>query len=230
MIKKLKQTINISDLLTTGGIFTQIANIQNQPLTWLTPIALTLDKEYYLSHSGNKYISRLYDSLLKYEESGDVTSALSEIAKMILNKFSLKWDRLYLAINTNYKPLENYDMEEKETPDITKDRTVKQNTNITTEIKDMDADRKVNGFNSTTPVNAETNSTNGTTTVSGDGNDNVTSDIEKETGNRTLTRHGNIGVTTSQQMLQSEIDLRNNFNFTNQLMDDVDSMLCLLVY
>ena len=59
-----------------------------------------------------------------------------------------------------------------------------------------------------------------------------TGNIETETedGTRTLTRHGNIGVTTSQQMLQSEIDLRNNFNFINQIMNDVDSELCMLVY
>ena len=55
-------------------------------------------------------------------------------------------------------------------------------------------------------------------------------ETDTETGTRGLTRHGNIGVTTSQQMLQSEIDLRSNYHFINQIMNDVDSILCLLVY
>lgn len=44
-----------------------------------------------------------------------------------------------------------------------------------------------------------------------------------------LHRSGNIGVTTSQQMLESEIKLR-EWNFYNQLMKDVDSVLCLQLY
>ena len=39
-------------------------------------------------------------------------------------------------------------------------------------------------------------------------------------------RHGNIGVTTSQQMLQSEIDLRLNFNFFDVLFDLIIKELC----
>lgn len=42
-------------------------------------------------------------------------------------------------------------------------------------------------------------------------------------------RRGNIGVTTSQQMLESEIKLR-EWNLFNQMMNDVDSILCLRVY
>ena len=48
---------------------------------------------------------------------------------------------------------------------------------------------------------------------------------------RDLTRSGNIGVTTSQQMIQSEIDLRalrNNFN--NIIFDDIDSVLTTCLY
>lgn len=42
----------------------------------------------------------------------------------------------------------------------------------------------------------------------------------------TFTRHGNIGVTTSQQMLQSEIDLRLNFNFYDIIFDLIIKELC----
>lgn len=46
---------------------------------------------------------------------------------------------------------------------------------------------------------------------------------------REMTRSGNIGVTTSQQLLQSEIELW-EWNFFNQVFTDIDSTLCLLIY
>lgn len=55
-------------------------------------------------------------------------------------------------------------------------------------------------------------------------------DTENSEDNRTKThnfeRSGNIGVTTSQQMAQSEIDLWGNFNFYNKLFDIIINELC----
>lgn len=44
------------------------------------------------------------------------------------------------------------------------------------------------------------------------------------------TRSGNIGVTTSQQMLQSEIDLRTNFNIVNMIYRDLDKILTSYIW
>ena len=51
----------------------------------------------------------------------------------------------------------------------------------------------------------------------------------KHTGYDELERHGNIGVTTSQQMLQSEIDLR-QYNFIMQVFRDITDYLGLPIY
>ena len=213
-MEKLIDTVNISNLLSTGGIFSKIASLPNQPLTWLdTALALQLDEDYYLSHSGGKFISNAYKRLIDAEEDNIISDALSEMAKMILQKFALSWDKIYSAINTNYRPLENYDMEQTETPDITHTKNVKINTKVQNDVY---------GFNSSNSVPSSQTTTDGASLNNEETN--------KETGTRGLTRHGNIGVTTSQQMLQSEIDLRSKFNFTNHLFDDVDTMLCLLVY
>lgn len=219
MKHKLIDTTTINDLFTNGGIFKKIY-AYDQTLTepvfddWLTSdFALTTDKEYYLSHSGGKWVSGLYERLYKAETDGVITDALLEIAKIIHQKFALSWNKIYDAIVTAYAPLENYDMEQKETPDVTNTKTIKQS--ITTE-------NDAYGFNSGSAVPTNQSTTSGLVTDNEEKN--------KETGTRTLTRHGNIGVTTSQQMLQSEIDLRNNFNFMNQIMNDVDSILCLLTY
>lgn len=218
MKKKLIDTIVIADLLSTGGIFSKLQTYDSglgTPLfPWLTSdFALTLDKDYYLSHSGGKWISGMFERLLKLQDDNQVSDALLEIVKIIHQKFNLSWNKVYDAINTAYKPLENYDMEQKELPDITHTKTVKQK---------LSTNNDVYGFNSSSPVPQSKS------TVDGAKLDNE--EENKESGSRTLTRHGNIGVTTSQQMLQAEIDLRNRFNFMNQIMEDVDSIICLLVY
>lgn len=55
------------------------------------------------------------------------------------------------------------------------------------------------------------------------------SDSENDDLTRELTRSGNIGVTTSQQMIQSEIELW-QWNFYKQVFEDIDSILCLDIY
>ena len=117
-------------------------------------------------------------------------------------------------------------MEQTETPDIT--HTITKETETVTEIKDDISGTDVYGFNSSSPVPNQKVTRNGSSTVSNDPDKNVETNVES--GTRGLTRHGNIGVTTSQQMLQSEIDLRNKYNFYDNVMDDVDSIMCLLVY
>ena len=104
-------------------------------------------------------------------------------------------------------------MKQKETPNVTRTKNVKSN---------LVTDNDVYGFNSSTPVPSSK------TTNSGAKLDNE--ETESETGTRDLERSGNIGVTTSQQMLQSELDLRDGYNFYDGIMSDVDSILCLLVY
>lgn len=49
------------------------------------------------------------------------------------------------------------------------------------------------------------------------------------TDTHTLTRTGNIGVTTSQQMLESELALR-KYDFYKNIYEDIDSLLTLKVY
>lgn len=50
------------------------------------------------------------------------------------------------------------------------------------------------------------------------------------TGTNTLTRKGNIGVTTSQQMAQAEIELRENHNFFEMVFAMLDNQLTTCGY
>lgn len=53
--------------------------------------------------------------------------------------------------------------------------------------------------------------------------------VEADNTERELIRKGNIGVTTSQRMIESEIELW-QWNFYKQVFEDIDSILCLDIY
>lgn len=81
-------------------------------------------------------------------------------------------------------------------------------------------------------TNTKTQEGHVTITEAGSANDNIETNTqsqtgykeETETGSRTLTRTGNIGVTTSQQMIESEIALW-QWNFFDMVFNDVDTVL-----
>lgn len=152
------------------------------------------------------------DTEYLYLHSGDKTispllehSSLDKVASIIVSKFGDKWNRLYDAFITRvYNPIENYSMTEIE------------KTNSKVKVTSSGTSGTY-GFNSDTSVPTGESSTE--TTSEGNADDN----------RRELTRSGNIGVTTSQQMLQSELELR-KWNFANMLFDDVDSICALSIY
>lgn len=152
---------------------------------------------------------------------------IDRIYDLVMKKNIDNWLKKFSAYNlTAYKPLDNYNMEEVRTPDLTEEIDYtqvindirKEDTDITS-TTNSDSKTGIFGFNSSGTTSNPTADGTGNTTVNtvGDGEDNkVTTDNEKtnvgtktNTGTETLTRSGNIGVTTSQQMLQSELELRN---------------------
>lgn len=191
---KLKETLNP----TNDGIFKRLYATHELDAFLTEDDAKTLDIEYYLSHSGEKYISRLYINLLKFNDT------LEQLTKIILTNYKDNWLKVYDAYTTDYEPLENYRMVENE----------KVKSKVTNTVG-TSADTY--GFNSVDSV--PTSKVNTTSTTEGSKDDN----------DRDLTRSGNIGVTTSQQMLESELSLR-KFEFYHVLMNDIDKILCLKKY
>lgn len=231
MMKKLIDTNEIGGehiIDRSKSVFNAIFSITSQPFEWLTQEnADILDVEYYLNHSGQKWISPMFRKLLDLQD----VNAIQQVAKIIINKFEDKWNKLFEAfIESEYKPLENYSMEEVEKPQITKESTENTKTKIETSTENDITEAKVHGFNSADGVPSGSTERNGSVIVEGGANDNEVHRVDTEKGKRELTRHGNIGVTTSQQMLQSEIELRTDYNFVEMLYKDVDSVLTLLVY
>ena len=122
----------------------------------------------------------------------------------------LKVANVYLG--AEYDPLENYNG----TENYTRDNS--QNTNITTSGS---SSMNIDGFNSDESSPQSDGESSSTTT--GDAKDNT---IHEEI---TRTRHGNLGITTSQQMIESELALR-KFDFVNYVYSCMDQALLSSIY
>ena len=170
-----------------------------------------------------------------------------------IGAWSNKWQRTFVkwitALNIEYNPLENYDRMEDYSDtlnkgvsttggrDMTNTRTLDNqdkrtlDTTTTSEIE-------VSAFDSSNyqPSEKTTVTNDGTDTVDYSGTitdvlDEDTSTTEKENSKSVHDGriHGNIGVTTSQQMLQSELDIA-RFNIYEQITDLFLTEFLILVY
>lgn len=193
--------INELDSDYINKIFDEIKTKIN--LDWFNDSLIGAMKiEYYYNHAFTKYISLLFYNLINIPKTMDEVADL--LASVIVNKFKTKWIRLHEVLNLDYNPIDNYSMCETE------------NTQLKTEANVSNAN-SIYAFNdnNATPT-SESNSKTSTNALL---NDNV----------RELTRKGNIGVTTTQQMINSEIELR-EYNFIEAIYSDIDSILTLKIY
>lgn len=164
------------------------------------------------------------------------------------NKYQINWKKLYDTTVLEYNPIENYDrMEDWTDTDDETSTSARDNTrNTTNTVKSTSTNEVMNSVN-VTDQNTAFNSglvdhakqiTDGDTTENGSiTNTETGKDTENENvnGGRTgrHTRigraHGNIGVTTSQQMIQSERDLV-IFNLYDVIAESFIENFCLMVY
>ena len=185
--------------------------------TWLDEEKADIYDFLYFHNSYSKIISFLY------EEVVENASLMSVLISSIIERYKDKWNRLYEALITkHYEPLENYSMEEIEKLKLANVDSVKTNSSDSGTANSTNDNY---GFNSVTAQPA----TKATTTTSATSSNNV--DGTKTTdSDKTLTRKGNIGVTTSQQMLESEVILRNKYLFQDIIFKDLDDILMLDIY
>lgn len=128
-------------------------------------------------------------------------------------------------LNTQYKPLENYSMLEEEKPHTTLTTTTTDKSKVKTTTE---SESNAFGFN-TEGESVPVSDGKVTATTESDPLENETKTIATGSGTRELTRSGNIGVTTSQQMLQSELDLR-RYDFMGEVFKCLDRILFSGVY
>lgn len=250
-IVKLKKVFPTWNDGVNGAFFKKLETLYAASHTWLTGKGLILDFDYFGNISGNKTVSPLIDSFIETNAEETTPTTLTDTQKTVLcniaiTRFGDKWDKLYEALQIEYEPLENYSMTQTETPNITKKMSVSEDFAITDETKTKTdistsltggSETSVYGFNSPASVPSGESDTSSTSRTQGADSDNKSTSTrtqdgytqEQETGTRTLVRSGNIGVTTSQQMLESEFKVR-EYDFFLTMFADVDKILSTKIY
>jgi len=242
---------------TGDGIFNHLSQLTDLPWHENTNITdATLDLEYFGNHSGGKFCSPIVKYLLDDDESLSSASR-DALARVLIAKYLTNWQRLYATMLAEYNPIHNYDMVETKETETTEDKSMSGNGSSTQGGSVTDAYGETQttshgrgeqettyhyGMNNTEPLDKPSDDVvmqeNGTTVIAHGGQDTHTRQLtDSSTGtvtednsgteNYELHRSGNIGVTTSQQMLQSERELW-TWNYFDQIFKDLDSELGLM--
>lgn len=146
-----------------------------------------------------------YYNMYKDEETG-FTLICNKLGDRIYTKYMPNWLKLAKAINADYNPIENYSMIEEEN----------QGSEI---VVDSSNENNVFGYNTTNIDGVPDTKAKGKSTSTGDYDKN----------HRKLTRSGNIGVTTSQQMIESQITLSRH-KLLDLIYKDLNEFLYLSIY
>ena len=156
------------------------------------------------------------------------------------------WTRLANIYKLEYNPIENYDRNEswQDGGTVANKGSAKNDSTISNTQTGSGSDKpniqvqdNVWGFNSTTTVPKSNQITSGSTDTTSNSTSNTSggsTGSSEQTETRSLTKdghvHGNIGVTTSQQMIESEIALWDRFNIYTYIVNQFKQRFCLLIY
>lgn len=223
--------LDTSPQVPAHSLFSTMEKLTTFPHTWLNEsVAGWLDNLYFKYHSGNKLAGPFLSTYAGYLLFDGVLRGLEvvNVADNLLSMYHEKWDKLFAVMQVQYNPLENYSMTEAETPNITRTRKENEKSKVT-QISSADTSAGIYGFNSSDSVPQSTSNGGGTTTTEGNADDNQRDTTETETGTRNLTRSGNVGVTTSQEMLEAEWEVRRKILY-EEIFRDVDKILTIPIY
>ena len=147
---------------------------------------------------------------------------LKSLIRVWSNVSQYTWNRLAATLTAEYNPIENYDrMEEWQDSSINNSRY----TNSTNNTTNGSTKEQVYGYNNlNTPADNSASTSASTSADTSDSAGNTTS-----TGSRKGRAHGNIGVTTTQEMLESERQVA-MFNFYDAVIRDFQKRFLIWVY
>ena len=173
-----------------------------------------------------KYFNFIYIS----SDVTEVASIISNLSEIYNNEYTTKVRLLLME----YNPIENYNSSETETTS-SENTTTSGNENTTTTTTNSTSENSGETTNKVSPYDNENFNNDNNTTTTNTTSDNATDTTTiNDTGNmssngkssRTLTRKGNIGVTTTQQMIESEYELRAK-NLVFEFLEKVSKFILL---
>ena len=192
----------LSSLITSGSI-----NAELYKILVTDKESLTID---YLLNRYDRIMSPLWVRL--FEHYDDIEDTSKEIAKVIKMKYLFGWNKLAEALFSNYNPIENYNMKENRKTDFEEHTVTDSSETVTNKYSGFNTDQMKDVSKSETEGDIDTTKTDTGTSA-----------------NNELTRSGNIGVTTSQQMIESEYNLRKK-NLLDLIYKNIDTILFIDYY
>lgn len=203
-------------MIIDGAIFNSLSD---ETLTEVGLTAYQLGLAWF-KRSGEKSVNTLVEYFTK---DGEITEEGTKIlGQMLADKYSDNIHRLYLALSAEYNPIENYDRTES-TTDTTTGKII-SNSKGTNESNGTNTNN-VSAFDSSEyqPESQNINNNKDETTTTGESESNGTNTHEARL-------HGNIGVTTNQQMINEELNLRRSNHLVDVILNWCDSEFCLKIY
>ena len=168
------------------------------------------------------------------QETTKEITQLNNNCTIVARTYQNKYNKLLTTETLEYDPIENYSMIESgtdvRTPDLVSNTTASGTSSgnatdtstttsaVTTYDNTADFINQNKGTADTTNTTSTENSSTGKTTTTG---------TEKTT--HEFKRSGNIGVTTSQQMIHSEREVA-DFSALVQFVTDIANIICLSIY
>ena len=214
-----------------------------------------LDVAYFGNHSGGKFCAPLVKLLID-EDGVVPAAARVTIAKILISKYLNNWNHLWETNVAVYSPIHNYDMYEERdlaTTDDNVETTDGELSHTGTEglthgmVESTQHGRTEDNVNykyglNTTEYQQNRSDENvstegGTTTTTDSGTDTTTRNLvdstdltvkqdNEGTEHEETHRYGNIGVTTTQKLIQEERNLW-LWNFFDEVFNDLDKELAL---
>lgn len=198
----------ISEFLEKAKPVTVFSELNKKDVPWKDKYSNTvmLDNLYQYSHSNKLICASLCDSL-----------DLATLVEMIYTLNIENWNKLYENYTVTYNPIENYSMTENS-----------KKTNTGTQGNRQTGNARSESTSNIYAYNVNTSNPSSSSVATSNPNlENVRTDNLAETNE--LTRSGNIGVTTSAQMIEENIKLW-IWKFFDSVFKDIDRVLTIGVY
>lgn len=166
--------------------------------------------------------SALVNNLLRECAELEILYPHPDALKFFVSEWSKErfpvWNKLAATLNFEYDPISNYDRREEWT-----DERSGSSEDSTEDTFDNETENLTAGYNS-----AEANVPEAKGNTSGSVNSNTNRSVREE-NKRTGRAYGNIGVTTTQQMIEQERRIV-DFDIDHVIIQEFKKTFCLLVY
>lgn len=136
------------------------------------------------------------------------------------------WERVYTAAQAQYNPIQNYNRTESWT-DATGENASGTSSSTSSTDTDETQTGKTVGYNDSNFTNKDQNIIDGSSSTTTSG---TTTGNRNETTTHTGNISGNIGVTTSQEMLEQELEVAPKLDIYKYISESFKQRFCLMVY